>query len=132
MNKYNILHILVGILMFALVMFSHCYYTITLSFFVLLVFYFLQEGNVNTLLVKKELCVDKNFVVADILGLLIPKYKPTILNRSLVSYTVLIVLVGFLFLKWNNLKNDRSKRIASGGAYSDERAAEGDIASGRY
>ena len=85
----------------------------------------------NTLLMTKELCVDKNFVAGDILGLFIPKYKPTALNRSLVSYTVLIVLAGLLFLKWNNLKNDRSKRIASGGAYPPERAAEGNIASGK-
>jgi len=128
MNKYNILHILVGILMFALVMFSHCYYTITLSFFLLVLFYFLQEGNINTILMKKELCTNPNFVVSDILGLLIPKYKPTQQNRTLVTYTVMIVLVGLLLLKWNNLKNDRSKRIASGGAYSEERDAEGDIA----
>ena len=130
MNKYNILHLLVGILMFALVMFSHCYYTITLSFFILLVFYFLQEGNINTILMKKELCADKNFTVADMLGLFIPKYQPTQLNRTLVSYTVLIVLLGMLLLKWNNLKNERSRRIASGGAYPEERHAEGDIAGG--
>ena len=77
---------------------------------------------------KKELCTNPNFVVSDILGLLIPKYKPTQQNRTLVTYTVMIVLVGLLLLKWNNLKNDRSKRIASGGAYSEERDAEGDIA----
>ena len=121
MNKYNILHILVGILMFALVMFSHCYYTITLTLFLLVLFYFLQEGNINTILMRKELCMD-------LLGILIPKYKPTQSNRTLVTYTVIIVLVGLLLLKWNNLKEDRSKRIASGGAYSSEREAEGDFA----
>ena len=128
MNKYNILHILVGILMFALVMFSHCYYTITLTLFLLVLFYFLQEGNINTILMRKELCMDQNFVAADLLGILIPKYKPTQSNRTLVTYTVIIVLVGLLLLKWNNLKEDRSKRIASGGAYSSEREAEGDFA----
>ena len=62
--------------------------------------YFTQSKHPYTILTKKELCIDDTFVAADLFGIFLPSYQPTQQARSIVSFSVIIFLTGFLFFKW--------------------------------
>ena len=60
----------------------------------------MDKNTPYTTLTRKEICKDDSFVAADLLGIFISNYQPTQQGRSIVSFSILICLIGMLFFKW--------------------------------